>query len=67
MAAITPHTEESTATIIYHANSYNQPTEITFLIGDYLITIDTTTPGAASWDYLSNSLYMNPEEIPPRL
>lgn len=56
MEEIQGHTEELTATAIYAANEYNQPTLIIFLIGEYVITIDTAAPGAARWNYLENCI-----------
>lgn len=47
-------TEELQATVIYSTD--NKPSVITFLIGEYVITIDTARSGAAYWDYLENCI-----------
>lgn len=59
------YSEELTATAIYTANEYNKPTVITFIIGEYVITIDTMKPRAANWDYLKNVLHTDFEGETP--
>ena len=57
MEDITGFTEEITGTAIYTVNKNTTPSVITFIIGEYVITIDTATSGAARWDYLENCIY----------
>ena len=67
MAEMKAQADTITATVIGVAYQEEKATQLIFLIGDYVITIDTTKPGAARWDYLKNCIFMNPDEGPPNL